>query len=137
MYAVLLAATQLQRQCNDAPKLDLRAKRKQIGALLDELTRDAKLAFIKERSNREELLAEIVHSLVSWINDIWTVVYEHHTSFSLAHNCLLYIAEALVQLSGNSSLGGFVIFQIFQTNLIILVQMQMRRHEPSNSSRTY
>lgn len=107
---MLSAATRLQRKYNDAPKLDLRAKRKQIDSLIDELARDAKNSFIKERSNREELLSEIVHCLVSWLNDVWSLVYEHNVNFMVAHNCLIFVAEALMQLSENSALGGFVNF---------------------------
>ncbi|KAF8905778.1 hypothetical protein CPB84DRAFT_1844777 [Gymnopilus junonius] len=103
---VLTAATRLQKKHNDAPKLDLRAKRKQISALFDELARDAKVAFIKERSNRDELLAEVLHSLTSWLNDIWLTVYEYNVNFLLAHSCLVFIADALTQLSENSSFGG-------------------------------
>ncbi|KAF8954252.1 hypothetical protein BDZ97DRAFT_492351 [Flammula alnicola] len=103
---VLAAATRLQRKFNDAPKLDLRSKRKEITSLLDELTRDAKISFIKERSNRDELLSEVVHSLVSWLNDIWSIVYEYNVNFLLAHTCLLFVADALAQLSESSSLGG-------------------------------
>jgi hypothetical protein len=76
--------------------------------LLNELTRDAKMSFIKERSNRDELLAEIIHSLVSWLNDIWSVVYENHVNFLLAHTCLLFVADALVQLAEVSILGQCV-----------------------------
>jgi hypothetical protein len=80
--------------------------------LLGELTRDAKSSFIKERSNREELLSEIVHSLVGWLNPIWATVYEHRINFLHAHKCLLFVAGALSQLADNSSLGGYVIFTV-------------------------
>ncbi|KAF9530956.1 hypothetical protein CPB83DRAFT_892227 [Crepidotus variabilis] len=103
---VITAATRLQTKYEKAPQLDLRSKRKQIGDLLDELARDAKTSMIKERSNRDELLSEIVHSLVSWLNDIWSVVYEHNAHFLTAHTCLLFTADALAQLSESSTLGG-------------------------------
>jgi hypothetical protein len=103
---IMLAAMRLQRKYNGAPKLDIRAKKKQIHKLLNELARDAKISFIKERSNREELLTEIVHSLMNWLNDIWSIVYEHNVNFALAHTCLLFTSDALVQLAETSTLGG-------------------------------
>ncbi|KAF8185134.1 hypothetical protein BJ912DRAFT_803004, partial [Pholiota molesta] len=103
---ILSVANHLKRKYAGAPKLDLRAKRTQITMLLGELTRDAKSSFIKERSNREELLSEIVHSLVGWLNPIWATVYEHRINFLHAHKCLLFVAGALSQLADNSSLGG-------------------------------
>ncbi|KAH9483193.1 hypothetical protein JR316_0005297 [Psilocybe cubensis] len=103
---VLLAATRLQRKYQEAPILDLRMKKRQINGLLDQLIRDAKISFIKERSNREELLSEIIHTLTGWLSDIWTVVYEHNVNFDIAHQCLVFVAEALAQLSESSSLGG-------------------------------
>lgn len=109
-FPVLAAATRLQKKYTEVPKLDLRVKRKQITHLLNELTRDAKMSFIKERSNRDELLAEIIHSLVSWLNDIWSVVYENHVNFLLAHMCLLFVADALVQLAEVSILGQYVVY---------------------------
>jgi len=109
IITVLASATRLQAKYNHAPKLDLRAKRKQISSLLDDLTRDAKISFIKERSNREELLTEVVHSLVSWLNDIWSVVYEYKAHFAAGHGCLLFVADALARLSESSTLGGYVL----------------------------
>jgi hypothetical protein len=69
--------------------------------LLDELYRDANRAIIRDRSIREELLSEVVESLVDWLSDIWRVVYEYNISYSLAHTCLLFCAEALEKL-GNT-----------------------------------
>lgn len=104
----MLAAIRLQTKYSKAPKLDLRAKKKQIVGLLEDLARDAKTAIVPERSNRDELLSEIIHGLISWLNAIWSVVYEHNVQFITAHRCLLFVAEALVQLSERSSLGGRV-----------------------------
>jgi hypothetical protein len=70
------------------------------------------MSFIKERSNRDELLAEIIHSLISWLNDIWSIVYENHVNFLLAHTCLLFVADALVQLAEVSILGQCVVYSI-------------------------
>lgn len=79
--------------------------------MFNELAKDAKTSFIKERSNGKEILEEIIDSLVDWLNDIWTVVYEHNVNFSLAHSCLLFVAESLGQLSGRTALGGCVILR--------------------------
>ncbi|KAF9475270.1 hypothetical protein BDN70DRAFT_865145 [Pholiota conissans] len=103
---ILTTATSLKRKFDEAPKLDLRAKRNEIAMLLDELMRDAKSSFIKERSNREELLSEIVDTLVGWLNPIWSTVYEHRIRFLHAHNCLVFVTDALAQLADNSSIGG-------------------------------
>ena len=108
---VFNAVARVQQKYKHVPKLDLRAKRKQVTWLLDELAKDAKTSFIKERSNRAEILEEVIHSLVNWLNDIWTVVYEHNVNFSLAHACLLFVLEALGQLSGTVALGGCVILR--------------------------
>ena len=107
---VLAAVTRVQKKYRNVPKLDLRAKRKEVTWLLDELAKDAKISFIKERSTRSEILEEIIDSLLDWLNDIWSVVYEHNVNFSLAHSCLIFVAEALGQLSGSTALGGCVIF---------------------------
>ncbi|PPQ66597.1 hypothetical protein CVT24_006908 [Panaeolus cyanescens] len=103
---ILFATTQLQSKYSKAPNLDLRKKRQQITMLMDELARDAKLSFIKERSNRDELLTEIIHTLVTWLNDIWSVAYEHQVNFALAHTCLVFVGDAMIQLQENASLGG-------------------------------
>lgn len=105
----MLAATRLQTKYSKTPVLDLRAKKKQISELLEALAKDAKVAFVSERSHRDELLSEIVHGLLSWLDVIWTVVYEHNVQFAAAHRCLLFVAEALVQLSERSTLGGCVL----------------------------
>ena len=103
---MLAAVTRVQKKFKNVPKLDLRAKRKEVTWLLDELAKDAKISFIKERSARSEILEEIIDSLLDWLNDIWSVVYEHNVNFSLAHSCLLFVAEALGQLSNSTALGG-------------------------------
>ncbi|KAF9040696.1 hypothetical protein BJ165DRAFT_1350932 [Panaeolus papilionaceus] len=103
---ILSAATSLRTQYSKAPKLELRKKRQQITMLMDELARDAKVSFIKERSNRDELLTEIIHTLVTWLNDIWSAAYEHHVNFALAHTCLVFVGDAMIQLQENASLGG-------------------------------
>jgi len=102
----LSAATRLDAKYKNAPKLDLKSKRKQVNWLFDELARDAKVSFTKERSNRDELLAEVLKTLTGWLPTIWSVVYEHQINFTLAHACLLFVADGLVQLTDNASLGG-------------------------------
>lgn len=126
---VLSAATRLQRKYQEAPTLDLRAKKRQINGLLDQVIRDAKISFIKERSNREELLSEIIHSLTGWLNDIWTVVYVHCVNFDIAHQCLVFVADALAQLSETSSLGGYV----YDINLMLLQQLLRYRYLDANA----
>ncbi|KAF9558412.1 hypothetical protein CPC08DRAFT_709643 [Agrocybe pediades] len=103
---ILAAASRLQNKYKSIPVLNLRQKRMQISSLFDDLSRDSKTSFIRERSNRDELLGEVVHSLTNWLNDIWSVVYEHNVNYSMAHTCLLFVADALTQLSDTASLGG-------------------------------
>ncbi|KAF8549276.1 hypothetical protein OG21DRAFT_1515384 [Imleria badia] len=98
------SATQLQQRYARMPLLNLKAKKAEISALLLELARDSKRALIKERSRREQLIAEALHSLTHWLNDIWKVVYEFRTNFRLAHTCLLFACDALDQI-GNGC-GG-------------------------------
>ncbi|KAJ3852835.1 hypothetical protein EV368DRAFT_73816 [Lentinula lateritia] len=95
---VVSAATRLQTKYRYIPNLDLRGKKKEIRSLLNDLRRDSKRAFLKEQSNRVEILSEIIESLTSWIADIWKLVYEHKVLFSLAHSALLYVCEVIVEL---------------------------------------
>jgi hypothetical protein len=97
-----------QSRYSDIPILDLKAKKKEINGLLDELLRDSKRAIVRERSNREELLDEIVDSILKWLNDIWTVVYEYNVRFEEAHACLLFVAEVLNMLNSAPGIGGCV-----------------------------
>ncbi|KAJ7499704.1 hypothetical protein FB451DRAFT_1206240 [Mycena latifolia] len=103
---VMKSVNHLQSRYSDIPILDLKAKKKEINGLLDELARDGKQAVVRERSNREELLTEIVASILSWLNAIWSVVYEYNVLFDEAHNCLLYVAEVLNMLNGIPGIGG-------------------------------
>jgi hypothetical protein len=103
---VLKECTRLQSSYTSIPALDLPAKKRELESLLDELARDAKLAFIKDRSNRQELLEEVVSSLTDWLNDVWSVVFEFRTGFMLAHECLLFVTTTLRRI-GNAP-GGLV-----------------------------
>ncbi|KAJ7476955.1 hypothetical protein B0H11DRAFT_2234915 [Mycena galericulata] len=114
---VMKSANVLQSRYSDIPILDLKAKKREINCLLDELSRDSKRAIVRERSNREELLAEIVDSMVNWLNDIWTVVYEYNVLFEEAHACLLFIAEVLNTIKTVPGIGGC--FAHLRTNLSI------------------
>ncbi len=88
----------MQRRHAGIPVLDLKAKKREVNTLLDELHRDAKRSFVKERSHRSELLDQTVDSITSWLNDIWRVVYEHNVDFVLAHECLLFTMNTLDQI---------------------------------------
>ncbi|KAJ6615540.1 hypothetical protein B0H10DRAFT_2040928 [Mycena sp. CBHHK59/15] len=103
---VMQSSNLLQKRYADIPYLDFKGKKKEINSLLDELARDSKRAFVRERSNRDELLAEIIDSILSWLNDIWTVVYTYNVLFEEAHACLLYIAEVLNTLNNTPGIGG-------------------------------
>jgi hypothetical protein len=86
------------------PSLNLKLKKLEIAALLDELARDNKRSYVKEKSRREELLAEAIESVLDWLNDVWRVVYEYSTNFSKAHASLLYASQAIQQI-GNARIG--------------------------------
>lgn len=81
---ILFAAKQLANQHRGIPKLDLKAKKIEIQGLLDAITTDSKRSFVKERSNKDALVSEIVDSLTDWLNDIWTVVYEYKVNFEVS-----------------------------------------------------
>ncbi|KAI0922206.1 hypothetical protein AcW2_006962 [Taiwanofungus camphoratus] len=106
---VLTYAKRLQKRHAGIPVLDLRAKAIEVNALLDELRRDAKRAFVKERSNKGELLNETIDSLTDWLNEIWSVVYEHNVDFMHAHKCLLFVADTLDRI-GNGWSGCRCVF---------------------------
>ncbi|RPD55127.1 hypothetical protein L226DRAFT_554852 [Lentinus tigrinus ALCF2SS1-7] len=95
---VLASASKMQRRHAGIPVLDIKAKKREVNTLLDELHRDAKRSFVKERSHRSELLEQTVESVTSWLNDIWRVVYEHNVDFALAHECLLFTMNTLDQI---------------------------------------
>ncbi|KAH9936825.1 uncharacterized protein BXZ73DRAFT_89313 [Epithele typhae] len=95
---ILKSASRMKRRHANIPVLDIKAKKREVNSLLDELHRDSKRSFIKERSHRAELLEETVESVTSWLNDIWRVVYEHNVDFMLAHRCLLFTVNTLYQV---------------------------------------
>ncbi|KAJ7755163.1 hypothetical protein B0H16DRAFT_1541273 [Mycena metata] len=104
---VMKSVNSLQTKYQDVPILDLKGKKKEIYGLLDELARDGKQGIIRERSNRDEILAEIVDSMLNWLNDIWLVVYEYNVHFEHAHACLLFTADILINtLSAVPGIGG-------------------------------
>ena len=96
---VLSAAYAFQTRFSTAPTVDLKGKKKEINTLFDGLQKDSKIS-IKERSNRQELLEELFDSLTSWLNDIWSLVYEHHFGYAHAHTCLLFVADVVAKLHG-------------------------------------
>ncbi|KAG0697112.1 hypothetical protein DFH29DRAFT_947920 [Suillus ampliporus] len=100
----LASAARMHKSYANMPSLNLKAKKMEIAALLDELARDNKRSYVKEKSRKEELLAEVIESVIDWLNDIWRVVYEYGTNFSKAHACLLYASQAVEQI-GNARVG--------------------------------
>ncbi|KAI0751841.1 hypothetical protein C8Q80DRAFT_1159709 [Daedaleopsis nitida] len=95
---VVASASRMQRRHAGIPILDLKAKQREINSLLDDLHRDAKRSFVRERSHRSDLLEQTVDSVTSWLNDIWRMVYEHNVNFMLAHRCLLFTVTTLDQI---------------------------------------
>jgi hypothetical protein len=95
----LSAAKAFQTRFLSVPALDLKGKKKEVNMLFDELQKDSKIS-IKERSNRQELLEELFDSLTSWLNVIWSAVYEHNFGYIYAHTCLLFVADVMSKLDG-------------------------------------
>ncbi|KAG6890666.1 hypothetical protein C0992_013338 [Termitomyces sp. T32_za158] len=96
---VLSSAVEARARFRAMPRLDLKGKKKEVNGLMDALNLDAKLAITRDRSNRDELLTEVVDSLTSWLNDIWSVAYEFHDNYHLAHVCLLFTVDVASTLS--------------------------------------
>ncbi|KIK55750.1 hypothetical protein GYMLUDRAFT_248354 [Collybiopsis luxurians FD-317 M1] len=103
---VVSAATRLQKRYASIPDIDVRSKKKEIHTLLNDLRRDNKRSFLKDRSNRTEIHAEVIDTLACWIEQIWRVVYEHNVHFVKAHNALLYIANLILEIRDISGHGG-------------------------------
>ncbi|KAH9887674.1 hypothetical protein C8Q73DRAFT_839406 [Cubamyces lactineus] len=96
---VMASAAKMQRRHAGIPILDLKSKQREVNALLDELHRDAKRSFVRERSHRTELIEQTVESVTTWLNDIWRLVYEHNVDFTRAHRCLLFAVNVLDQIA--------------------------------------
>ncbi|KAG1840931.1 hypothetical protein DFJ58DRAFT_732682 [Suillus subalutaceus] len=73
----LASAARMHKKYASMPSLNLKAKKLEIASLLDELARDHKRSYVKEKSRKEELLAEVIESVIDWLNDIWRVIYEY------------------------------------------------------------
>ncbi|KAL1686105.1 hypothetical protein GGG16DRAFT_128937 [Schizophyllum commune] len=95
---VLSSATRMKTRYAGMPNLDLKGKRREMANVLAELTRDSKRAFVRERSNRDELLEEAVDTIIGWLSDIWRAVYEFKAGFAHAHACLLWCAEMVSEI---------------------------------------
>lgn len=96
---ILRAATRYENRLKKSPVLDLSAKRRELVDLLDELQRDGKRSFMKERTNLHEVLHEIFDSLTSWMGDIWSTAFEHRINFARVHDCLMFIANTLERVT--------------------------------------
>ncbi|KIK51217.1 hypothetical protein GYMLUDRAFT_252249 [Collybiopsis luxurians FD-317 M1] len=103
---VVSAATRLQKRYASIPDIDVKSKKKEIRTLLNDLRRDNTRFFLKDRSNRTEIHAEVIDTLACWIEQIWRVVYEHNVHFVKAHNALLYIANLILEIRDISGHGG-------------------------------
>lgn len=55
-------------------------------------------------------MLELIDSLTSWLNDIWSVVYEYHDNYNLAHRCLSLTMEVLSSFIDTSPGSGSVDF---------------------------
>ncbi|KAK0205888.1 hypothetical protein DFS33DRAFT_1372417 [Desarmillaria ectypa] len=103
---VVCYASRFRKRHSLIPLLDMQGKKKEINGLLADLARDVKCSFVKDRSNRDELLTEIIDSISVWLSTIWVVIYEHRVHFRQAHQCLLFIADVLERLDDGSRVGG-------------------------------
>lgn len=127
---ILRAATRNSNRLKNAPVLDIKAKRAELVDLLDELQRDGKRSFMKERSNFNEILHEIVDSLTNWMGSIWSTAFEYRTNFALVHECLMLISRTLERVTAPRA--WYVLADLSQTNTNFL-QLQMRVYESLRS----
>ncbi len=95
----LSSATRVRDRHAGMPVLDLRAKKHEVGNLIMELSKDAKRSFVMDTSNKPELYEENIETLTSWLNDIWSVVYEQSVYFTLAHECLLFVGSTVDRIA--------------------------------------
>ncbi|KIY68721.1 hypothetical protein CYLTODRAFT_373956 [Cylindrobasidium torrendii FP15055 ss-10] len=103
---VLRKTAAIKRRHERTPTLDYHARKREIHELLAELVRDAKTSSLRDHSNRDVLMTELLHSCSTWITNIWTVAYEHHVQFREAHASLLFIAEAVRKLEDDLKVGA-------------------------------
>ncbi|KAG5220553.1 Bifunctional epoxide hydrolase [Salix suchowensis] len=94
----------------NAPRLNPTARpprrKREIECILDHISRDSKYSLVNlERSRRNELFNEAAQTLLSWLQDVWRVVYEHSTQYETAHRCLVFAAESLVKLCESRGAG--------------------------------
>lgn len=107
---IIRDAKHTQTRYSDVPDLDLNGKKREIQTLLTMLARDDKVAFTRERSNREEILQELIHSLSSWMSKIWITAYEYKVNYDQVHECLLYALRSLAVLEDSPGFGEWVFF---------------------------
>lgn len=96
---VFAVAAKREKRYAGMPKLEHDSWAIELNDLLLELDKDQKLSLLKDRSRRDEIIGEMVDSMIGWMNDIWSVVYEYQTNFALAHRCLLLVARTISTLS--------------------------------------
>lgn len=96
---VLAVAAKREKRYAGMPKLEHDAWAIELNDLMLELDKDQKLSLLKDRSRRDEIVGEMVDSMIGWMNDIWSVVYEYQANFALAHRCLLLVARTISTLS--------------------------------------
>lgn len=94
----------------------LNVKKAELKGLLDDLQKDSKRGFIKERSFKGDVLTEIVNSVTNWLNDIWSVVYEHNAQYWHAHKCLMCVANTLQVVEHERT--GLVLFCDFRLDVV-------------------
>ncbi|KAF4574255.1 hypothetical protein EYR40_006030 [Pleurotus pulmonarius] len=103
---VLSSALEVKTRHSSMPQLDLPGRKREIESILDHISRDSKFSLVNpERSRRNELFNEAAQTLLSWLRDIWRVVYEHQTQYETAHRCLVFAAESLVKLCESRGAG--------------------------------
>ena len=87
---MLAASKALLTSHNGMPHLDLKAKQIEIKGLLDLIDKTGKRAFAEGPGDggsmsgiREVVVGEMLDSLVDWLNDIWSVVFEYKCNFDV------------------------------------------------------
>jgi sugar-specific transcriptional regulator TrmB len=109
---VLQHVNKTRQRYASMPKILYRDRREEVQNLLDQIEQDQKKyggapefmstdtshTWAEGGTRREELLEEVVQSILEWLQVIWSVVYEYNAHFSEAHASLLYCTKAVLDL---------------------------------------
>lgn len=93
----------VKKYATSVKQIDLGAKKLEVNGLLDEITHAAKSYISRDERTLEVLPKEVVESVASWLNDVWSIAVEEGADYAKMHSCLLFSVGVLDHLR---SLGG-------------------------------